>query len=244
MKECVQAGKCPAVLQPRCFTLVKRCGSGGTCLVAPQPSVTIPARLVSSVLLLCVPQALWAAQNPWREEPMSTGKQILPWAASSGQIPTSQIRLHRNNILINVLNSNYPATKYVWFGSILLSLWGSVLGFFIVYHVACSLLPCLSLFPNVNLVCHYRVTMKRCGCSVWQHVYSRCIFVLKARCNVSSQGKEEWPLVCLDILQSVLPFLFPVRLKTCWWWLKVLQFLLSLVFFLSYFRNKKEARKV
>lgn len=97
--------------------------------------------------------------------------------------------------------------------------------------LACSLLPCLSLFLNVNLVCHYRVTVKRCGCSVWQHVYSRCIFVLKARCNVSSQGKEEWPLVCLGVLRSVLPFLFPVRLKTCWWWLKVLRFLLSLNFF-------------
>lgn len=87
------------------------------------------------------------------------------------------------------------------------------------------------------------MTVKRCGCSVWQHVYSRCIFVLKARCNVSSQGKEEWPLVCLDILQSVLPFLFPVRLKTCWWWLKVQQFLLSLNSFFELFQ-KQGARKV
>lgn len=96
---------------------------------------------------------------------------------------------------------------------------------------------------NANLVYCYQVTVKRCECSVWQGVYSRCIFVLKAKCNVSSQGKEEWPLVCLDILQHVLPFLFPVRLKTRWWWLKVLQFLLSLNRFLSYFRNKKKARK-
>lgn len=140
---------------------------------------------------------------------------------------------------------NYTVTKYCRLGWILLSLWRSVLGFFLLCcFLACLLLLCLSLFSNVNLLCHYQVPVRRCGCSVWQCVYSRCIFVLKARCNVSSRGKEEWPLVCLGILQCVLPFLFPVRLKTCWWWLKVLQFLLSLSSFLSYFRSKKEARKV